>query len=314
LWQWAFFGVFLANLLLATVTFLFLHDRRLKAVILMLVLIETMVHAINYNHVSKPGDFYPETGITSYLRDNFPKGYYRTFPQGHIILPSLSTWYGFNQINDYDAIYIQKGKELKAHIGPINGTPEYTHASPHFDALEFMGVKYLVFTSEAGRAIVQNNPSRFAVAYDNGTNIILEQDALPRAYGIQASSVEEAGEKLQQLMRTGDRTELFLVTDYMLRTNGESSLSYSFPENTFLVFNEIYYPDWKVVIDGNQVIPTSEAFYLKVAPVPAGEHTATTDYQPRSFKIGGLISLASLVVWLGFLVVVLLQNRKRKQA
>jgi uncharacterized membrane protein YfhO len=115
-------------------------------------------------------------------------------------------------------------------------------------------------------------------------------------------------------MRTGDRTELFLVTDYMLRTNGESSLSYSFPENTFLVFNEIYYPDWKVVIDGNQVIPTSEAFYLKVAPVPAGEHTATTDYQPRSFKIGGLISLASLVVWLGFLVVVLLQNRKRKQA
>jgi hypothetical protein len=40
---------------------------------------------------------------------------------------------------------------------------------------------------------------------------------------------------------------------------------------------------------------------MRGAAVKAGEHTLVYEYHPRSFQVGALVSLGSIVVWVGLI-------------
>src|SRR6185295_9707105 len=63
-----------------------------------------------------------------------------------------------------------------------------------------------------------------------------------------------------------------------------------------IVVSQMYYPGWKAVVDGaaTQVYPVDVA--LTGIIVPAGAHDVRLFFQPMSFRIGLLVSLASLGV------------------
>src|SRR5262249_19706884 len=63
-----------------------------------------------------------------------------------------------------------------------------------------------------------------------------------------------------------------------------------------VVLADIYYPGWKLTIDGQpaKVYRVNQA--MRGAAVPAGTHRLIYTYEPRSFQIGGAITIAGLVV------------------
>jgi hypothetical protein len=73
-----------------------------------------------------------------------------------------------------------------------------------------------------------------------------------------------------------------------------------------LVLSEITNPGWRATVDGRAVDVEIADHALRAVAIPAGEHTVELRYQPRSLRIGLIISLAALlllaaaVVWRGW--------------
>jgi hypothetical protein len=83
-------------------------------------------------------------------------------------------------------------------------------------------------------------------------------------------------------------------------------LEASAQEACYLLFQDMYYPGWKVYIDSEptQFIKTDVGF--RVVEVPEGNHTIEMEFRPGSLKVGlGLTCL-------GCLVTVLYARRMRK--
>jgi hypothetical protein len=82
-------------------------------------------------------------------------------------------------------------------------------------------------------------------------------------------------------------------------------------EAGMLVLSEMYYPEWKARLDGRPVDIYPVDFALRGITVPAGEHKVEMYYDSRWFKIGGLISLVTLVLCIGLLVLLRSGRRAR---
>jgi len=63
----------------------------------------------------------------------------------------------------------------------------------------------------------------------------------------------------------------------------------------YLVLSEIDYPGWQATVDGKKVNIHRGNFLFRVIPVEAGVHEAELRFVSRPFRVGGLISLVTLV-------------------
>jgi hypothetical protein len=71
-------------------------------------------------------------------------------------------------------------------------------------------------------------------------------------------------------------------------------------EGGILKICESYDPGWLAMVDG-KTVPILRADYLFMAlQVPEGKHQVTIFYQPPGYKTGVVLSIAGMVLWLGF--------------
>jgi len=81
--------------------------------------------------------------------------------------------------------------------------------------------------------------------------------------------------------------------------------------DVMLFLSEIYYPGWKVYVDGIEGKIYRANYIFRSVPLRAGKHSVSFVYDPLSFKIGKYISLFSLVLCLGLVGYSLILLRKR---
>ena len=62
-----------------------------------------------------------------------------------------------------------------------------------------------------------------------------------------------------------------------------------------LVLSEGWYPGWRATVDGKDAPLYRAQVTLRAVAVPAGEHEVVFRFQPRSLRVGGLITGASLL-------------------
>lgn len=73
----------------------------------------------------------------------------------------------------------------------------------------------------------------------------------------------------------------------------------SAPKEAVLVLADTHFPGWRADIDGKE-IPILRANYLfRAVPVPAGDHTITFRYEPRSVPMGLGLGATGLALALG---------------
>ena len=64
-----------------------------------------------------------------------------------------------------------------------------------------------------------------------------------------------------------------------------------------VVLADVYYPGWKLTIDDQPAPIYRVNRMMRGAAVPEGRHRLVYTYQPRSFRIGGMITLAGLAAF-----------------
>ncbi|HUV51117.1 MAG TPA: YfhO family protein [Anaerolineae bacterium] len=95
----------------------------------------------------------------------------------------------------------------------------------------------------------------------------------------------------------GDRAwvenENVIITDYK---PNKIELAVSLTKPKMLFMSETYYPGWKVYIDGNEGTIYKANYAFRAVPLNPGNHRVIFAYKPLSIILGGIITLAGIVV------------------
>lgn len=81
-------------------------------------------------------------------------------------------------------------------------------------------------------------------------------------------------------------------------------------QSGYLVLADVWYPDWRVWVDGNSTQVLRANYLFRAVEVPAGDHLIRFEYRPRSFYIGASLSALS---WAGLSIIWFKARNKRKQ-
>ncbi len=102
------------------------------------------------------------------------------------------------------------------------------------------------------------------------------------------------------------------LTDY--RPN-QLTYNFSANEDKLVVFSEIWTSKgWTMKIDGQESPLLRANYLLRAAMVPAGQHEIVMRYEPKIWKVGGVISLvSSTIILLGLIGIIVFTVRKKKQ-
>lgn len=218
-------------------------------------------------------------------------------------------------------------KRMPGHFGIPYDLEEIGGVSPlrlaAYDALlqlapeklwPLLNVRY-VFTARTGFANAQ------VLGQDGQTRLLRLNDTLPRAWLVGASQVfpnnalamERMGEPdfdPRQMAVTAWGTDFELdprsaagSVQITARAPERLTLDVNAPADGLLVVGENYYPGWNASVDGAPVDIVRTDVSLRGVPVRAGQHRVEMTYDPPSVKIGMAISLATLVVCAGLVVV-----------
>jgi len=214
-------------------------------------------------------------------------------------LPALervhSIWGLFNpvQLSDYYDVW-------KSYIQG-RGSPLY----------DLLGVKYVL----AKKDTPLDPKFRAAYTEDRAMNVYENQSALPRAFLV-SQSAGGTHDQAQQTIRaaTFDPRRVAVLEGgpaisgdggpWPASVESESeqdlALRVDAPQQAALVVSTPFYPGWKATIDGRDTAIYRADFAFQGVVMPAGQHQVRLTFDPRSFKLGAVISLAG---WLAALAV-----------
>ena len=94
-------------------------------------------------------------------------------------------------------------------------------------------------------------------------------------------------------------------------TRRTGRLSMSAGRIPLLVFNEVYFPGWRAEVDGRRQ-GMIDFGGLRALRVSAGEHAINTSFRPATFYWGLGVLLASLLVFLAWLVLPAYRRRRAR--
>lgn len=96
------------------------------------------------------------------------------------------------------------------------------------------------------------------------------------------------------------------ITNYDLN---KITISVETDKNGILVLSEVFYPAWKVYVDGVEKPILRCDYSLRGVEVEKGKHVVKFSYEDKDFKLGLVLSISGL----GFVIVILVFNRFKKE-
>ena len=284
--------------------------------ICVLTLADLWFAGANYQRPISTSYYYPSTPGVEFMRKD--SGLYRvlTTRRSHFdwqFKPNLPAMFGLNDVDGFDSVYLRRYVEFLQQID-LTGPPfpqtidlgPSQFASPLVDLLN---VKYAVSPDDV-------NAPGWQRVYDADLRVYQRTQPLPHVWiASQAQVMTDDAAILGTLARPdfdprqtviieqtpaeplGDATNVTAgdvsVTSY---ENNRLELMAQLSRPGWLVLSEIYYPGWLATIDGGPANLYQADYILRAVPVPAGQHRIILTFMPRSFVIGLLVSLASLMI------------------
>jgi hypothetical protein len=101
------------------------------------------------------------------------------------------------------------------------------------------------------------------------------------------------------------------ITSY---ENQSVTIGASLTRPGILVLADSYYPGWKAYLDDKEVKIYRANLFFRAVTVPAGNHVVKFLYEPASFKIGLVVSAATIVSLIVITIIVILRSRRGRGA
>lgn len=294
-------GSFAAFTLAVVFTWLILRkikNSKILGLAFLLVLAETTLHGSIYNATTSSKIFYPKNAGVEYLSQAFKAEHGRVLPLGNVLPPNLGTWYGFNQVNEYDAMGLESWQELKTRIGDFKSDWEKLNGPISWQAAKFIGASYVAAPVSWADDLKTESKNEAKEVYRDKQMVILKQSAMPMVYLVKADDLVSQEEAMDKVLNK-KYEDIFQIKVVNFYENGSKNIAYKADEPAVMILNENYYAGWVARIDSEK-LPIISWQGLKAVAVPEGENVLTLRYEPMSLKIGfGLFGLGALV-WLGW--------------
>lgn len=323
---WSAFGILLVMLF---VVLLALHFWRVlptavvAAGILALVATDLFGFAFRQNPAVADRYFYPETPAIHFLEANL-RPYERMAPfDGTFMIPGTQAFYGLNSAFSH-TFYSQRHRELlqafsenafasSTAVVPLSSTTQFD--SPIIDLL---GIKYLTF--KPGFDFSEVDPSaatKYELVYANpGELVIYENKDSTPAFLVGDVKLAEPSQIIEELQSTDfDPGSLAYIedplpSDWLASESTAGDLDGSVAVNQYesgsvtydvetgsqalLVTPELFYPGWRVYVDGERAEIYRANYLFRAVFVGAGRHEVEFIYRPSSFRVGAIISVLAL--------------------
>ena len=156
------------------------------------------------------------------------------------------------------------------------------------------------------------------------------QDALPRAYLVEAARVLEDGEAVARLADPAfdPRAEVVLAPSasaqplagppgsapgtFEVDRAERVRIAVRARSESYLVLSDSWYPGWVATVDGVAAPAERANVLFRAVRVPPGDHTVEFRYEPGSVRMGALVSAGSIVVTVALFVGLGLWSRRRQ--
>ena len=214
-------------------------------------------------------------------------------------IPSMGMVLGRNQGN-LDHLELIEG------YAPLGLSRYMPFERPTQRMYDLLNVKYKCKVDTANRALVLvPNPTSLPRAWMAYRYIVLPQDQVLSKlespdFDYRTTAIVEQALPFASAAadsRPGNQVRLEAHEPEYLR------LSVQTPDTGLLVLSEMYFPDWKALLDGKPVPIYPVDYALRGVTIPNGEHKLEMRYDSHWFKLGGLASLLTLVLSIGMMVI-----------
>lgn len=245
---------------------------------------------------SKLSWIFPETKITSYLEGQ-QKPFRVMATDRRIINGNISSVYKIETVQGYDPIYLKDYAQLVSswesdkltEPGSFNRiiTPQKYDSK----IANLLNVQYVLTFDNIEK-------SGFTKILEEGdTKLYKNENAMPRAFfANQVEKVQTKNEELENILISTNSNMTAYSSQFSfpkIENNGEIKIK-NYQDQSFdletltdktlpLIISNIYYPGWKVYIDGQKTAIYKVDFLFQSIIVPSGSHHITVKFQPDSF-------------------------------
>lgn len=253
---------------------------------------------------------------------------YRVFNVSGNAFNENNTAYWHKSIGGYHAAKLRRYQEMIDHhisaemqnvyqeIAAAGGRMDSVDASK-FRVLNMLNTKYFILPAgQKGETVPIQNPYANGnawfvskVMYVNNANE--EINALNDVMPTETAVVDAKFKEQLKGVTEGYKDSLSVIR---LTAYEPNHLVYesSSTEAGVAVFSEVYYPGWRVTIDGQPVELARADYILRALNIPAGKHTIEMSFDPQSLHTTEGIAYAALALLLVGAVALVWTSRKRK--
>jgi hypothetical protein len=225
------------------------------------------------------------------------------------LLPNEGVFHGFDYFQEIDALARQPYTDFLSFANGLDPKAQIR-------LLATFNVGYVVSfqpLSVDGTTLLNHFPRLFSWLYRI-------DGAVPRVYVVNKAVVESHSTPIfRRFLSAGfnPMEEVILNAEAGIKPRGalaatakivryehqRVTIRASLNDEGILVLTDSYYPGWKALVDGREV-PIFRANHLfRAVALSAGEHVVEFRYEPMSFKIGVLVSVATALCLAAFPVV-----------
>ena len=293
-----------------------LPAKLLIAVVLALTVIDLWSFGFRYLVSFDPTRLYMERGLRVFLkRDKEP---YRIATPVYALL-NVGLLEGTQDIGGYDQLTLRNYNEfINFSQGLSPDRPNFVMVMNRFSSmLRLLNVKYYVLDNSANIGL----PEFHLVFQNENYKVYRDSKALPRSFVVHEIRVIPGREAALQAMASPafNPTSTAIVSEDIAGLPRNSKLRTATPKVIedlpkkvlieadlknagLLILGDVYYPGWKAFVDGKEERIVRANYALRGVFLSKGRHKVEFRYDPLSFKLGAIISLASLIAVAGILL------------
>ncbi|MBI2954936.1 MAG: YfhO family protein [Chloroflexi bacterium] len=297
----------------AALLLLWVRFRRLTSVlviaVLMVSLVDLMTFAVDFHPRMPFRSLSIPSGVAKFLVDN--NGLQRVYNRGFVNLTDankLMTW-RISKVGGYSSLSPSRNSDFNRAI-----------ESGSFRLLDLWNVRYIV--TRGGQAM----PPEYTTVYQEDDVAVYENPhPLPRAFLVSAATFTQGERAVLSVINEGafDPSRVVVLEESfdqsllasnrevagadpaaVTRRSGEAriveydnelvGIDTTSSDNAFLLLSDSYYPGWKAYVDGQETKIYRANYLFRGVFLPAGSHQVIFRYEPTSFYVGRIVSLATL--------------------